>query len=263
MKYLPLAISAILLVPSLSWAEESAKHPDLSGIWAYVVDLPRNGLKKEADGKVAIAVVERGVSASEAAKIKGALPSTPRPSYKPELQAKVKDFFENENRLDPVFYCGKPGVPRIGTPRKIIQTPREIVFFYEDISGDPYRIIPIVESKAAVKHRENANPSYYGDSVAYWEGGTLVVDVTNFVDDSWFGEGGYFHTDALHVTERLWKDGSNLAYQAIVDEPKVLTAPWVMPTRVVKPSLEPLEESPRCVEDDGPRLLNKDHHGQR
>ena len=31
----------------------------------------------------------------------------------------------------------------------------------------------------------------------------------------------------------------------------------------VKPSTEPLEESPRCSDDDGKRLTNTDHHGQR
>jgi hypothetical protein len=48
-----------------------------------------------------------------------------------------------------------------------------------------------------------------------------------------------------------------------VEDPKVLTAPWTDYARVVKPSTDPLEESPRCVEDDGNRLLNNDHHGQR
>jgi hypothetical protein len=137
--------------------------------------------------------------------------------------------------------------------------PDEIIFFYEDISGDPYRIIPT----DGRPHRANGNPSAYGDSVAHWEGGTLVVDVTNFVDDTWFGEGGYFHTDAMHVTERLWRVGPNLAYQVTVADPKVLTAPWTMPARLVKPSTDPLEESPKCAEDDGHRLLNNDHHGQR
>jgi hypothetical protein len=36
-----------------------------------------------------------------------------------------------------------------------------------------------------------------------------------------------------------------------------------MAPRVVKPSTEPLEESPRCVEEDGKLLQNDDHHGQR
>jgi len=31
----------------------------------------------------------------------------------------------------------------------------------------------------------------------------------------------------------------------------------------VKPSNDPPEESPVCVEDDSKRMLNLDHHGQR
>jgi hypothetical protein len=67
----------------------------------------------------------------------------------------------------------------------------------------------------------------------------------------------------MHVTERLWRDGENIVWQATVTDPKVLTAPWTMTPRVVQPSSEPLEESPRCVEDDAHRLQNNDHHLQR
>jgi len=48
-----------------------------------------------------------------------------------------------------------------------------------------------------------------------------------------------------------------------VEDPKVLASPWTAPPRLVKPSTEPLEESPKCVEADGKLLLNNDHHGQR
>jgi hypothetical protein len=234
-------------------------HPDLSGIWAYAIDLPPVTLKKEINGKVSITEIDQSAAKPAKKPVPGALPSTPAPSYKPEFREKVKDLFDNESKTDEVFYCGKPGVPRIGPPRRIIQLPGEMVFLYEDVSGDPYRIIP-ADGRA---HRKGANPSYYGDSVAHWEEDTLVVDVTNFVENGWFGEGGYFHTDAMHVTERLWRDGENLVWQAAVDDPKVLSAPWIMPPRVIAPSSDPLEESPRCVEDDGNRLLNSDHHQQR
>lgn len=234
-------------------------HPDLSGTWAYAIDLPPVALKQQVNGSVSIKTIDQSARQPAKKPVPGALPSTPAPSYKPEFQAKVKNLSENESKLDEVFYCGKPGVPRIGTPRRIIQLPGEMVFLYEDISGDPYRIIP-TDGRA---HRAGANPSYYGDSVGHWEGDTLVVDVTNFVENGWFGEEGYFHTDAMRVTERLWRDGQNLVWQATVDDPKVLTAPWTMSPRVVKPSDDPLEESPRCVEDDGNRLLNSDHHQQR
>ena len=90
----------------------------------------------------------------------------------------------------------------------------------------------------------DANPSYYGDAVGHWDGDTLVVETTNFVEDTWFGEEGYFHSDAMRVIERLWRVGENLAYQVTVDDPKVLTQPWTNFTHLIKPSTEPLEESP-------------------
>jgi hypothetical protein len=234
-------------------------HPDLGGLWGYTIDLPPVVLKTQVNGSVSLKAIDR--SARELGKgiVPGALPWTPAPTYKPEFREKVKQLSDNESKVDPVFYCGKPGIPRIGSPRRIIQLPGEMVFLYEDVSGDPYRIIPT----GGRGHRVDANPSYYGDSVAHWDGDTLVVDVTNFLESGWFGEAGYFHTDALHVTERLWRDGENLVWQATVEDPKVLTAPWTMSPRVIKPSSDPLEESPPCIEDDGKRLLNSDHHQQR
>lgn len=268
---LVLAFSAALLfcgvaTPADKDAEKAATaprtpdgHPNLSGIWAYAIDLPPVALKKEINGKVSTTEIDQTAARPARMSVPGALPFTPAPAYKPQFQQKVKDLFDNESKTDEVFYCGKPGVPRIGPPRRIIQLPGEVVFFYEDISGDPYRIIP-ADGRA---HRKNANPSYYGDSVAHWDGDTLVVDVTNFLENGWFGEGGYFHTDAMHVTERLWRVGENLAWQATVEDPNVLAAPWVMPPRLITPSNDPLEESPPCVEDDAHRLLNSDHHQQR
>jgi hypothetical protein len=260
MKYsLFYAISVAAVVPAFAVADPPrAVHPDLSGVWSYAIDLPPAAIKKQVNGSATIQKLNHGVTVAKAP-VKGALPSTPAPSYKAEFQAKVKDLIDHESKTDEVFYCGKPGIPRIGPPRKIVQTAGEVIFFYEDISGDPYRIIPT----DGRPHRADADPTYYGDSVAHWAGDTLVVDVTNFVETTWFGEEGYFHSDAMHVTERLWKDGENLIYQVTVDDPKVLTAPWTMAPRVVKPSTEPLEESPRCVEADATRLVNNDHHGQR
>jgi len=229
-------------------------HPDLSGTWAGAGGLA-TALKRVVDEKVVISRPDLSRPATAVSALSSAL----APSYKPQFQAKVKELSDHESKVDPVFYCGKPGVPRIGAPRRIIQLPTEIVFLYEDMSGDPYRVIP-TDGRG---HRVNANPSAYGDSVGHWEGNRLVIETTSFSEDTWFGEDGYFHSDAMRVTERLWREGENLVWQATVEDPNVLTAPWTMAPRVMKPSNEPLQESPRCVEDDGARLLNLDHHRQR
>src|SRR5204863_2311089 len=137
-----------------------------------------DALTRQAGGAVSKTTLDRGVVRLDT--VPGALLSTRAPSYKSEFQAKVKYLADNESKTDEVFYCGRPGVPRIGPPRRIIQLTNEVVFLYEDISGDPYRIIPT----DGRPHKKDGNPTYYGDSVAHWVGNTLVVEATNFVDST-------------------------------------------------------------------------------
>jgi hypothetical protein len=232
-------------------------HPDLSGLWSFAISIPPGAVVKVVNGQKTVAKADQSARYLQA-EIPGARPWTKEPSYKPELRAKVADLAAHESKVDAVFYCGRPGVPRIGSPRRIVQLPNEFIFFYEEISGDAFRFIPV-----NAKHHADFNPSYYGDAVAHWEGDTLVVDTTNFVDQTWFGEEGYFHSDAMRVTERLWRVGDNLAYQVTVDDPKVLSEPWTNYAHLIKPSDEPMQESPACKDEDGSRLLNLDHHVQR
>jgi hypothetical protein len=264
MKRRSLLLSLLVIGTAASLAAQSGAaagpHPDFSGTWLFSIGLPPLAIKKQTNGVTTIHGIDASANQGAApANVPGARPSQPGPVYKPEFRAKVKDLADHESKTDEVFYCGRPGIPRIGPPRRIVQLPNEMIFLYEDISGDPYRIVP-TDGRA---HSKDPNPSYYGHSVGRWEGNTLVVESVGFVEETWFGEGGYFHSDAMRVTERFWRSGENLAYQATVDDPKVLTAPWTMPARLVKPSTEPLEESPHCVEQDGKLLQNDDHHGQR
>ena len=234
-------------------------HPDLSGTWTFGIDLPHGDLVKVVDGKVTRSHYDQSAR-HHVSEVPGALPWDKAPSYKPEFEAKVKDLAANESKVDPVFYCDKPGTPRIGSPRKIVQLPKETILLYEDISGDTFRIIP-TDGRA---HRATANPSAYGDAIGHWEKDTFVVESTNFVDDTWFGENGYMHSDKMRVIERLWLTADhNLVYQATVEDPAVLTKPWTNFARVIPPSTDPIEESPTCKEDDAHRLQNLDHHLQR
>lgn len=235
-------------------------HPDLSGNWAFGIDLSPDVLVKTVDGKTTSSRVDQRARHLVRNDVPNSLPWDQAPSYKPEFQEKVKYFAANESKLDPVFYCDKPGTPRIGSPRKIIQLPNETIFLYEDISGDTFRIIP-TDGRG---HRANANPSAYGDSIGHWDKDTFVVESTNFVDDTWFGESGYLHSGEMRVIERLWlTPEGDLVYQATVQDPVVLAKPWTNFARVIPPNNDPIEESPTCKEDDGNRLQNLDRHPQR
>ena len=257
------AAAIFLLLAPVTYAQQTkpvSAPPDLSGTWAVFLGVNAgSALRREAGGVEETRRLDRTEIRGDVGRGFGALPWTETPSYKSEFQTKVKDLDDHQSKTDPVFYCGKPGVPRVGPPRRVIQLPNEVVFLYEDMSGDPYRMIP-TDGRA---HRQDANPSSYGDSVGKWEDNVLIIDVRNFVDSTWFGEKGYFHTDAMTVTERLWRDGENLVWQVTVHDPNVLTAPWTMAPRTVKRSTQPVEESPPCMEQDALLLRNNDHHDQR
>jgi hypothetical protein len=160
---------------------------------------------------------------------------------------KVKELARNESKLDPAFFCKPGGVPRIGPPHAIIQAPRmPIVFLYQVIAGNTFRLIPI----DGRPHDTEADPSYYGDSIGHWEGDTLVVDTTNLNDDTWLGLDGWFHSTALHVIERITREGDTIRYQATVEDPAVFTRPWTMNPRISKSTKEVIVENAPCIEKD-------------
>ena len=95
----------------------------------------------------------------------------------------------------------------------------------------------------------DADPSYLGDAVGHWEGDTLVVDTMKFNEDTWLTDNGAFHTTDLHVVERLHHAGDVLEYEAISEDPKVLSEPWKK-TRLAKLSHDELAEPTPCVDQD-------------
>ena len=68
-----------------------------------------------------------------------------------------------------------------------------------------------------------------GDSRGRWEGSTLVVDVANNNDLTWFDVVGSLHSDALRVSERFVPiNADTIDYTAVLTDPRVYTRPWTM-----------------------------------
>jgi hypothetical protein len=72
-------------------------------------------------------------------------------------------------------------------------------------------------------HLPAAIRQWKGDSIGHWEGDTLVVDTTNFTDQtSWRGSGSM-----LHVVERFTlSDAHTLGYQFTIDDPASFVSAW-------------------------------------
>ena len=207
---------------------------DLSGVWIAGGGGGGGGdLKPDEQGNVT--VLSRGRPCHPGQECKPAINferdsgvrqrmSPNLPMYKPEHWEKVQDLDVNGNYKDPEIKCYPAGLPRIGAPNKIVQTPTEIIFLYQH--HNTFRIIP-VDGREHDPIRSQDLTSY-GDSVGKWEGDTLVIDSVGFTDETWLAWQGYFHTNNMRVVERLRREGNTLIWQATVHDPEVLTQPWEM-----------------------------------
>jgi hypothetical protein len=239
-------------------------HPDLTGFWApagwgYAVTQG----KLSADGKTYYTQRQEEApnqTAQKASELKRRTEGANLPPYKPELVAKVKDLAEHQNTKDPAFYCAPKGFPRVGPPTEIIENPKTLVFLYDTVNSSEQNAFRVVSTDGR-GHEPTLNPSYYGDSIGHWEGNTMVVDVTNFVDDSWLSQNGTIHSDAMHVIEKLRREGNVITWEVSIEDPKVFTRAWVFSRHLIHGLAggHALEEAP-CVEHDGNHLVNTDRN---
>jgi hypothetical protein len=76
-------------------------------------------------------------------------------------------------------------------------------------------------------HPAGLVPSYYGHSVGWWEGDTLVVDTVGFNEAFWWDRDGLPHTGRLHTTERFTRtDQATIRYELTINDPGAYTAPF-------------------------------------
>src|SRR5262245_33304858 len=142
--------------------------------------------------------------------------------YKPEALKKKKENFDNRLSRDPEAKCYLPGTPRamyMPMPFQILQSTKHIMMVFE-FAGALRTIYMADQTEAPAD-------SWMGWSNGKWEGETLVIDSTGFNDLSWFDKAGNFHTDKLHVVERITATGpDHLSYEATIEDPDVFTRPW-------------------------------------
>jgi hypothetical protein len=202
--------------------------PDLSGVWWTGGDVGGRGY---GGGR------GRGGGGGAAA----APPATITSLYKPDVAAANKKLNDNN---DPTLKCVPTALGTlnvslfdVGAVGQIVATPKFIVMLTETFHG--WRVVPT----DGRPHREEVPPSYRGDSVGRWEGDVFVMETKNFTDDTWMWAEGRVspHSDQLRIVERYRRVNANtLEIEATVHDPKMLTAPWVVPKQTL--TLAPFDQ---------------------
>ena len=76
-------------------------------------------------------------------------------------------------------------------------------------------------------HPKDFVPTYYGHSIGWWEGDTLVIDTAGYNEGFWMDRDGLPHTNRMRTIERLTRtDFNTIRYQLTVDDPGAYTQPW-------------------------------------
>jgi hypothetical protein len=174
--------------------------PDLSGIWQRPRGVPPGS--GGADG------IAAGVEVL----------------FQPSAEAVYKARAENNGKGTPSERCLPHGITKafsVPEPFKIVQTPALILVLHEEFNH--HRQI-FMDGRPMSQRRA---PAWFGYSRGTWEGDTLVVDTTGFVDDQWLDFRGHPATDALHLVERYRRrDFGHLEAQFTIDDPKAYQKPW-------------------------------------
>jgi hypothetical protein len=206
--FLPALVFAQSPDPAVSLPRMADGRPNLQGIWQV-----RNRASYDLQDHVARHRMPAGRSVVEGDEI----------PYQPWAAVKKAENFANRATADPLSHCYLPGVPRImymEWPFQIFQTSTHIAVTFE--WTQVHRLIYTNGSKPA-----EGIEFWMGDSRGRWEGDTLVVEVTNHNDRTWFDMAGNFHSEALKVVERYTlRDADTLLYEATIEDPKVFTRPW-------------------------------------
>lgn len=206
-------------------------HPDFNGIWQvmneanYDVEMhmarPSMELRDGPGGPIptkdmvkigAVGAVPPSLGVVEGGKI----------PYTPEALAIKKDNQLHWLERDPEIKCYLPGVPRatyMPQPFQIFQGDDSVFITYQYAGAD--RDIFMKDPGPAPVD------SWMGQSVASWDGDTLVINVTGLSPATWLDRSGNHHSDQLHVEERYTLVGPNhVQYEATLTDPQTYTKPW-------------------------------------
>ena len=145
--------------------------------------------------------------------------------FQPWAKALLED--RNRNQLEPHTRCKPSGfVRQFLTPYGVefVELPEIQRIYIFDIGGPhTYRTI-YMDGRT---HPTNLDPTFYGHSIGWWEGDTLVVDTIGYNEGFWMDRRGSPTTEKLHTLEKFTRTNDRtIHYETLVDDPGAYTKQW-------------------------------------
>ena len=145
------------------------------------------------------------------------------------FQPWAKAVFDDrqKNQLEPHTRCKPSGfVRQFLTPYGVefVELPELQRIYIFDIGGPhTYRTI-YMDGRT---HPTNLDPTFYGHSIGWWEGDTLVVDTIGYNEGFWMDRRGSPTTEKLHTLEKFTRTNDRtMHYETLVDDPGAYTKQW-------------------------------------
>jgi len=105
-------------------------------------------------------------------------------------------------------------------PLQIMQNDKYVAFLFEQSTW--FHVVPF-----KAEHSKDPNPTWFGESIARWDGDTLVVDTVGFNGFTRLDTKGDPHSDQLHLVQTFTRtDAGHIAYTVTIDDPTYYTKPW-------------------------------------
>jgi hypothetical protein len=204
---------------------------DLSGVWETIPGRFGGGGRAGAAAPPRVAADGTGELPPSGSLFGNIGDQTPGGApYQPWAAELVKQRMADNSKDNPDAHCLPLGILQNTThpfPKKIIQTPSELVIIYE---GSATTVREIYLDGRPLPPAD-AEPWHQGYSVGRWEGDTLVVETTNFIDDdhwtTWLDVRGSPLTRYGKLTERFRRPNvGSLQIEVTIDDPKAYTMPF-------------------------------------
>jgi hypothetical protein len=152
----------------------------------------------------------------------------------PGFLAPGRDSYADRSATDRCIGGAVWSTPTLyGNSYDILQTPNTVTFRYEAMRTA--RTIRLNQP-----HLSQTIRPFYGDSIGWWDGNTLVVETTNFPEKVNYR--GYSAKD-LRIIERFTRTGpKTVEWSMTFDNPKVWTAAWTYSYPMTQDDTQPIFE---------------------